>query len=131
MIKVKVIKFDFLFLVLKQIFGVSSKAIALKRVILFHSQYVDIEWLYEHKMSHIHHQHAEGFFKWLWNYLTDKEYKFEAEVQAHAVEIIHGRPFHKSVDTLYANYNHGKSYMECHTRLVHALNKLRMEQDYD
>lgn len=71
-------------------------------------QYTD--WLIEHEKLHIKEQKEMGVYKWLFKYLVNKEFRYQAELRAYKVSIAHGLAATEAARMLAKHYRLEYSY---------------------
>lgn len=122
--KVWQFQFDLVFFILKM-FGISSKAAALKYFIFIHSQYEDDYPLICHEKFHLREQKEEGFWLYLKRYKRDQSYRYRSELRAHAIEFLAGGDLNRIAKSFHNNYDlEIKSRASAESKILNEVNLL-------
>lgn len=79
-----------------------------------------------HEAVHIRQQEAMGRWRWLWRYLTDKDFKLDQEAQGIAAEV-NAHPYSERMAVIarYATQLAGSDYSQCASSPEAAAAKIR------
>ena len=91
--------------------------ITLGRFVIIDEQYKERVNLLEHEKKHAEQYIREGFFGYLWKYVTSKHFRFECEAEAYAESVRYSDTSLKGIE-YYANilrtkYRTNYTQMEC------------------